>query len=190
MLAQTIVTAEKYSPRKTDIRKAEIRAKFIEKTLTTASPTKAYRELYPNTTAPQEISEGAFRILKTPEVKNSIVESLEKSGLSVGYLNTRLRQLTVAEKQIIFNNQLVPVADNGTSLEAIKTAYKLHKLLEEKNFVNVDARSVNVDVDLPTVEKIDSVISKLDTLNKTLDLTKSGEVLPDVAGLPPRSNYE
>lgn len=190
MLPQTVITQENLILRKSEKKKQAMQQLFIEKTLETASPTQAFREIYPNANSPQEITRGAFEILKEPQVKNSIVESLEKSGLSVGYLNNRLRQLTVAEKQIIFNNKLVPVADNGTSLEAIKTAYKLHKLLEEKNFVNVDARSVTVDVDLPTVEKIDSVISKLDTLNKTLDLTKSGEVLPDVAGLPPRSNYE
>lgn len=166
-------------------RKESIQQQFIERTLETASPTQAYREIYPNTKAHQEISEGAFRILKTPEVKNSITETLDKSGLTVGYLNNRLKSLTVAEKHIVFNNQLVPVADNSTSLDAVKTAYKLHKLLDESNFVNVDARSVNIDIDLPTIEKIDVVVNKLDTLNKRLELSKTmtGDIEEDTPSI-------
>ena len=138
------------------------------------SATKSYQSAYP--TASKATAEvNAYNLLKTGKIEKRISELLDEQGLSITSLNTKLYDLTEADKEIIYKGRVRTLKDNPTRLEAIKTSYKLHKVLDNDT-PSQDNRQVNVT--LNSVEAA-HIIDKLQDLNAKLlsdGLIQDGEI--------------
>ena len=150
---------------------------FVESIIQHGNATKAYLATHPKREDMDNVAMNAQRYTRNVEVRESIGAQLVRHGLSVPYLNSRLRQLTASEKQIILKDELVAIPDNPTSLEALKVAYKLHKLIDSP-VVNIDARQQTIDLSSENVNKIDITIQALDKLTQAMrSMEITGEVL-------------
>lgn len=150
---------------------------FVKAILQDGNATKAYLVTHPEREDMDNVAMNAQRYTRDVEVRQTIGVQLDRHGLSVPYLNSRLRQLTASEKQIILKDELVAVPDNPTSLEALKVAYKLHRLIDSP-VVNIDARQQTIDLSSENVNKIDITIQALDKLTQAMrSMEITGEVL-------------
>lgn len=152
------------------------KALFVNSLLHNANATQAYKDVHPDRQSIESINPDVKRYTNDPQVRESVAISLDKSGLGISYLNSRLRILTDAEKKIVVGERLVDVPDNNTSLEALKVAYKLHKLIDSP-VVNIDARQQTIDLSSENIIKIDGVVQSLDKLTQSMrTMTITGEV--------------
>lgn len=172
-------TKQLKTPKKPHTKLTNKRKNFIDALITTGNAHQAYEIASPKCKDSSAKSQGISHMLNNQKTQIAIQERLDKSGLNVEYLNNRLRQLTTAEKAIVLSDTIVNVQDNPTSLEALKVAYKLHRLLDDKQqIVNIDQRTQTVELSHDTVIRMDKTVNELRALNVNLNLCKEmgGEI--------------
>lgn len=140
--------------------------KFLKTLIKTGSQYKSYQTVYKGANE-QTAKDRSCRIFKDENVRNRLAEMLEAQGLGVPDLNEKLKDLTTANKCIIFKNNLVDVPDNSVRLESVKTAYKLHNLLSEKQ-ADIDARQIHLTITNEDASRLDGIADKLSKVSSLL----------------------
>lgn len=131
----------------------------------------AYERLMPDVKRPElhlraKLHSGRFR--------GRLSELMDLSGLSLVQLNSKLKELTEAQRPLVIDGNIEMVADNPTQIDAVKTAYKLHKVLGNDTNINVDARKIELNIDEAGMERLSVIASELNqlALNMNLDAHK------------------
>lgn len=164
------------------------REKFIQKMADPAnlkSKADTYRQVYNCSETSAHV--GSTNLLKNPECKERLTELLNKQGLSLDYLNSKLKDLVNAKKEVYSKNGelIAKVDDNNIQLSAIKTGYQLHNVLKADNTINIDKSSnqiniLSTDVDVNPID----ILQELRELSQNLSIPtggQSGEVIDTTA---------
>ena len=139
--------------------------------------TKAYREIYPDANAESARRLGSA-LLTNIDIKRRLSEFLDAQGLGVIELNTKLKELSEAEKAIVVDKVIQFVPDNTARVDCLKTAYKLHGLLGSDIESHIDNRQVNIHVEPAEMERLAKIVKDIEEMNRKLQLdeTQSGEI--------------
>ena len=151
---------------------------FVNEVLKDGNVSRAYNVIHPDVIDTQTLYNSGAYLMKTQDVKDSIIQSLSNAGLTIEYLNKELKSLTKAEKAIILNDNIEYVPDNPVRIDSIKTAYRLYRVLDADNKINIDSKVINLDLDSASIDKLSQTVKELDRLNSKLQLSsQSGEVI-------------
>lgn len=109
------------------------------------------------------------------EAKHSIQQQLNKQGLTVAYLNERLKQQIVADKRIPVtkDTKLVDVPDNQARDSALTLAYKLHGALKDRQTI-IDNRQVTFSGD---ANQLAQVVKEMQRLKQADSIDVTGDVI-------------
>jgi len=133
--------------------------------------TKAYMLTYPNASKVTAEKNSCKILAERPEIKQYLVEVLERKGMSVDMLVGKLKRLTNAKKSIVqASGEVIQVEDNGTRLAATTTGLKLHGALTTAVNINTDRRSININLNDRDTSELKSLTDKLEQLNHALNL--------------------
>jgi len=130
---------------------------------------RAYANTYPDCTT-SALGANSSRLVSRADIRDRMSELLANSGLSVEELNGKLAALLDSKKAIIVNKDIAYVSDNNTQLEATKTAYRLHGLLNNDNNTNnyTDNRAITIDVSSKDINNLDNIVNNINELNNKL----------------------
>jgi hypothetical protein len=139
----------------------------------------AYAKVYPNATR-LSAKDRAYRLMKeNPDIQGRLSELLEVQGLGLVDLNEKLRKLTKAEKAIVVGGKVEYVRDDSIRLNALQTAYKLHKVIGSEGTTNIDNRSINLSINPEQALVLEKIAKKFEKMTEALknDTGQSGEVV-------------
>lgn len=129
--------------------------------------TVAYMETYPKCKRSSASSAVSQLLKNEPEVRQSIVESLNEAGISVRRLNKKLSGKLDATKTISTpTGEIITVEDNATQMDAMKIGYKLHGHLQSGGNVSIDNRSVSMTQIDPT--KLEQITKDMQAMHNQL----------------------
>ena len=150
----------------------------------------AVQELYPEVKNGKQAAGIVNRILSSTEAKRYMSDLMDAQGISLINCNIRLAKLLEAKKPLVVGGEIHMVEDNNTQTENLKTAYKLHKVLQpDTTGVSIDARQINVSIDTVGNDRLKQISEELAKLNEELGLGKDragdsriveGQVVEDV----------
>jgi phage terminase small subunit len=142
---------------------------------------EAYKMLSPSSSDKSAQANASRMLANKPEIKQYLVEVLERKGLGTDELVGKLKRLTNAKKEnILPSGEIVKTVDNSTRLHAVTTGLKLHGHLTTNVHVGDDNRSVLINVDSKSTQEVNSLTDKLNELHGALALDKGqqdGEIL-------------
>lgn len=159
-----------YPPRKLTFKQEQFAQRFVKNR---GNATQAVIEVYPpkkHNVARAIASEN----LTKPAVLNRIDQILNENKLTLNECVVKLHRQTEAQKKTEFGIQ----PDNPTINDALKTAFKLHRVLSDSN-VNIDARSINIGLDSADHTALQGICDTLKDMNSKLSMgnVQSGEVI-------------
>ena len=135
---------------------------------TFSNGTKSYMKAY-NTNNYLVSAVESNRNLKKPNIIKTIIDKLHEQGLTDEYLNDKLKDLTVAYKEVLSSrNKIIELRDNPVRLEALRLTYKLKKHLDDNSNMNIDARQVTFNIE--NSEELNEVVKELSSLNSKLNI--------------------
>ena len=123
-------------------------------------PILAVREQYPHFSYGQA-KKYLITKIQSDLFKGRMSYLMDLQGISLATTNKVLRELLFAKKD-------EPKYDNAIRLEACKLSYGLHKVLRDGS-VLVDNRSVHLNVQPDTVQRLASINDRLHELDRELD---------------------
>lgn len=131
--------------------------------------TKAYLKTYPNCTY-ENANSASPALVNSSLIQNRIQEIADKKGMTLDSLIDGLNETRQANKPITFNGDITcEYPDYAVRLEATRTGLKLHGALNSDSSVNnIDARSVNIQLDKNDIERLASVVSTMQSLRSSL----------------------
>ena len=142
---------------------------------------KAYKITYPNASDVTAKNRGSELVRTHPEIKEFLVETLNKKGLPLDNLVGKLKRLTSAKKELVQpSGEVVKVVDNPTRLQAVKTGLEMHGALRTSTSINTDNRSININLEGKDTRELKTLSDKLDQLNNALQLDvgmQDGEII-------------
>lgn len=108
----------------------------------------------------------ASRLLAKPEVQKTLSEYL-----AIDYPKSkrskRLTELANSEKDhVLQDGTIIPIRDNQSSLRALELMAKLDGETNDGGVTNIDARSVNIQLDAKDVERLADVVNKMQALRQ------------------------
>lgn len=114
--------------------------------------------------------------LTKPAIVNRISQILNDKGLDLDSLSLDLRdKKNNACRPVVVGKQIIDYPDEALRLEAIKTAFKLHGVLDRKQEDSIKTQ-VNISMDSNDLPKMSELIDRLDSLsNKMGFLIEDGE---------------
>lgn len=141
--------------------------KFVRGIMEGKEKVEAYKLAFPKANANSARDRATKLLRKKPELRQRLSELLEMQGLGIVDLNEKLYNLTTATKTIFIDKQAFEVPDNATRMESVKTGYKLHNFLQSAQ-PNIDARSINLNINAESAEKLKNITEKLSRISENL----------------------
>ena len=129
-------------------------------------PIEEYKKIYP--TASHATAEAnSSEILNSELGKKTLSEYL-----AVDYpknkRSKRLTELATASKDhVLQDGTIIPIRDNQSSLRALELMAKLDGETNDGS-TNIDARSVNINLDAKDIARLDQVVSKMQKLRDSV----------------------
>jgi len=121
--------------------------------------TEAYMDTYKSAKQTTANSYSCL-VAQRPEVKTRIQEIMDAQGLTLEFLTGELKSNIVENKK-----------DCAIRQDAIKTGFKLQKVMSEGSEINIDARSMNQWlVDGQVADKLLNIANSLESMNKSLGM--------------------
>ena len=152
-------------PRLKNIRQEKFSREYVTNS---GNGTQAYLSAYPGVQN-NSANVNSSQLLTKTNVKERITELLEnQTGARLSVLLEDLINLKDATKPLVVDKIVQYTKDNGVSLEATKTLLKLHGLLQP-NSNQVDARSVTFNVNPPDLKSLDTILNRLESIDKRDD---------------------
>jgi len=171
-----------YKPKKLKNSNREKFAKAVSNVKEPRPQSQIYQDIYQ---CNNDVARSRSSILmRSTDVKERISELLDEQGLSITVLNTKLNKLINAKKEVLnAKGEVVQLNDNPASLNALQTAYKLHKVIGSDG-INIDARTLNVSSDNKQTDHLASVggsdlshiLSNIRAMNKELLLKDNSTI--------------
>ena len=166
-------------PRRLSFRQEKFCQEYVKNN---GNATQAVIEVYDppqNSTARAIASEN----LTKPSINNRINQILDSKGLSLDQLTLDLKNFKDnAERPVVVGKSIVYAKDDGLRLEAVKTGFKLHGVLDK---AQPQAQQGDINISLNDTSSISILISKIDILsNKMGMLVEDGEIETGDRGCP------
>ena len=112
---------------------------------------------------------GASYLVSLPKIRQYCLQLLQKNeGTRLNNLLEKLDDKTNCSKVITSGKKLVEVPDNNVQLDATKTLLKLYGLLDSNKNINVDQKSLTVNVTGNDVTRLNNIINDLHNLNNQM----------------------
>lgn len=129
--------------------------------------TKAYLDTYP-TASYESANSSVFPLVKSsPAIQGRIQEIANSKGMTVESQIDKLVECQSATKPISFNGKITDTSpDYAVILAATQTGLKIHGVLGQDGAVNIDARSINVNVSDESISRVESIIEKISKLTQ------------------------
>lgn len=116
---------------------------------------KSYKQAYPNV-KDNSARVAGNRLLHDVNIQRSIIEHMNKAGITDERLVDKLSSMIDARKEVVTNDgSIVDVVDNTTQMSALNTSLKLRGHLQEQGVVNIHiGTSVQTPAELAKLERI------------------------------------
>lgn len=116
---------------------------------------KAYMKANPNCTE-RSAQVAGNRLLHNDKIQRSIIEHMNKAGITDERLVDKLSSMIDARKEVVTNDgSIVDVVDNTTQMSALNTSLKLRGHLQEQGTVNIHiGTSVQTPAELARLDRI------------------------------------
>ena len=156
--------------------------KFCRKIVAGESQRQAYHKLY-NSKDITNSECNSTRLVQRDDIRTRCLEILDKTaGLKLSDGLMSLKDLSQAQKDIVIDKVIHSVKDNPTRLEATKTILKLHGLLtsNERGNTQVDARTVSFHLDGNHINQLDTIITRLSSMDNRQEDKIEGELNAEI----------
>ena len=149
---------------------------LIKEVARTGNVKAAYAKLFPEVEHPSQHFRAKLEY--DPDLKRMLTKLLNRQGLNLIYSNYKLKELLELNTPVFFKGSKIgEFPDGGIQLEALKTLYKLHKVLGNDNNINIDNRKVELNFNQQDFEELRNIATELNALNDKLDFNKH-KILP------------
>lgn len=143
-------------------------AKSINNPTGLVEPIKEYLAVYPN--ASRETARTNSSEILNSELGKKTLSELLAIDCPKTKRSKRLNDLMTAEKDhVLQDGTIIPIRDNQSSLRALELMAKLDGETSD-GVMNIDARSVNIQLDANDVQRLADVVKQMTELRSSVQL--------------------